>query len=113
MLFTITGRHFEITDQIRAHAEEKTGKLLKYYNSINQIEVIIEGTGADQGVEIIVGAEHSSVFVAKESGDDILTCIDTAVHKLERQLRKKKEKQRNNKHITEAPEAEIDLSEAS
>jgi len=113
MLFTITGKHFEITDRIRVHAEEKTEKLPKYYNSINQIEVIIEGNGADQGVEIIARAEHSNVFIAKETGDDTLTCIDMAVHKLERQLRKKKEKQRNNKHIPGASEPETDLSEAS
>ena len=85
----------------------------KYYNSINQIEVIIEGSGADHGVEIIARAEHSNVFIAKESGDNTMTCIDLAVHKLESQLRKKKEKQRNNKHITGASETEIDLTEAS
>ena len=113
MLFTITGKHFEITDRIRAHAEEKTAKLPKYYDSINQIEVIIEGSGADHGVEIIARAEHSNVFIAKESGDNTMTCIDMAVHKLESQLRKKKEKQRNNKHIIGASETEIDLTEAS
>ena len=111
MLFTITGKHFDITDRIRAHAEEKTEKLPKYYNSINQIEVIIEGNGADHGVEIIARAEHSNVFIAKEKGDDTLVCIDMAVHKLESQLRKKKEKERNNKHITGASEVEQDFSE--
>jgi putative sigma-54 modulation protein len=111
MLFTITGKHFDITDRIRAHAEEKTEKLPKYYNSINQIEVIIEGNGADHGVEIIARAEHSNVFIAKEKGDDTLTCIDMAVHKLESQLRKKKEKERNNKHITGVSEVEQDFTE--
>jgi len=112
MLFTITGKHFEITDAIRAHAEQRTEKLPKFYNNINQIEVIIEGDGADSGVEIIARAEHSNVFIAKESGDDTLTCIDLAVHKLERQLRRKKEKQRNNKHVGGAPEIERGFSEA-
>ena len=110
MLFTITGKHFEITDRIRDHAEEKTSKLPKYYDSITQIEVIIEGNGADQGVEIIARAEHSNVFIAKESGDDTITCIDMAVHKLESQLRKKKQKQRNNKHIPGT--SEVEASEA-
>ena len=100
MVVTITGKHFEITDRIRAHAEQKTKKLPKYFDSISQIEVIIEGSEADSGVEIIVSAEHSNEFVAKAKGDDTLTCIDMPVHKLERQLRKKKEKQRHTKkHI--------------
>jgi putative sigma-54 modulation protein len=100
MLFTITGKHVEITDAIRSHAEEKTAKLPKYYNSVNQVEVIIDGgDGGDAIVEIIARAEHSNVFIAKESGQDTYACIDLAVHKLERQLRRKKKKQRNNKHL--------------
>ncbi len=100
MLFTITGKHVEITDAIRSHAEEKTAKLPKYYSSINQVEVIIDsGDGSDAIVEVIAHAEHSNVFIAKESGQDTYACIDLAVHKLERQLRRKKKKQRNNKHL--------------
>lgn len=112
MLFTITGKRFEITDEIRAHAEHRTEKLPRFYNSINQVEVIIEGDGADSGVEIIARAEHSNVFIAKEFGEDTITCIDLAVHKLERQLRRKKEKQRNNKHVGGGPEVETGFSEA-
>ena len=107
MLFTITGRHFEITDAIRDHAQEKTEKLPRYFDGVNQVEVIIEGNDSDPSVEIIARGEHGIVFVAKESGDDTITCIDLAVHKLERQLRRKKEKQRNNKHIQGAGEVEV------
>ena len=99
MLFTITGKHIDITEAIRNHAEEKTAKLPKYYNSINQVEVIIDGNhGGGTSVEIIARAEHSNVFVVTETGDDAYRCIDIAVHKLERQLRRKKTRQRNNKH---------------
>ena len=57
MLFTISGKHIEITEAIRRHAEEKTSKLPKYYNSINQVEVIIDDEpGGDTSVEIIQGA---------------------------------------------------------
>ncbi len=100
MQFTITGRHIDITDAIRAHAEEKAFKLPRYYNSVNQVEVIVDGS--DHGkmtVEVIARGEHSNLFVASESGDDAYQCIDLAVHKLERQLTKKKTKERNHKHI--------------
>lgn len=112
MLFTISGKHVEITDAIRDHAQEKIEKLPRYYNSLTQIEVIIEGNdGGKPSVEIIARAEHSNIFIATESGDDLYACIDIAVHKMERQLRKKKEKQRNNKHITSVPEPEISSEE--
>lgn len=100
MLFDITGKHIEITEAIREHAVEKTSKLPKFYNSINKISVIIEGSeGKTHSVEIIASSEHNNVFIAKEAGDDVYSCIDTTVHKLERQLKKKKEIERDNKHI--------------
>jgi putative sigma-54 modulation protein len=99
LLFTITGKHIEITEAIKKHAQEKTAKLPKYYNSINQVEVIIEnGPGVNVTVEIIARAEHSKVFIISETCEDAYKCIDIAVHKLERQLRKKKEKERDHKH---------------
>ena len=99
MLFTITGKHIDITEAIRKHAEEKTSKLPKYYNSINQVEVVIDGSqSGNTSVEIIARAEHSKLFVVTETGEDAYRCIDVAVHKLERQLRKKKGKERDNKH---------------
>jgi putative sigma-54 modulation protein len=98
MLFTITGKHIEITEAIRAHAQDKVEKLPRYFNTISQIEVLVEGKeGGKQSVEIIVHAEHSDFLVAKEIGEDTYACIDLAIHKLERQLKKAKEKQRSHK----------------
>ena len=99
MLFTISGKHIEITEAIRRHAEERTAKLPKYYSSINRIEVIVDGNqGGDVSVEVIAKAEHGKIFVGTEKGQDAYRCIDMAVHKLERQLRRKKSKERDDKH---------------
>jgi putative sigma-54 modulation protein len=95
----ISGKHIDITESVRRHAEQKTLKLPRYYNSINQVEVIVDGSqSGGMSVEIIARGEHSKVFVARESGEDAYQCIDLAVHKLERQLRKRKGKERNHKH---------------
>ena len=99
MLFTITGRHVEIPEAVRSYAEEKTSKLPRYYNSINRIEVIIgDSPGGKIQVEIIARAEHNKIFVVTETCEDAYKGIDTAVHKLERQLKRKKSKERDNKH---------------
>ncbi len=100
MLFTITGKHVEITDAIREHAVEKTDKLPRYYNSINNVTVTIDNSqGGKSTVQIIASAEHNKVFIVKETGDDTYACIDIAARKLERQLKKQKEKERDNKHF--------------
>jgi putative sigma-54 modulation protein len=107
MIITMTGKHVEITDAIRAHVEEKAEKLPRYYDSISQIEIVIEGNeGGRQSVEVIVHAEHNDFLIAKETGMDTYACIDLAIHKMERQLRKAKEKQRGHKA---APTAERDI----
>jgi putative sigma-54 modulation protein len=106
MLVTVTGKHIEITDAIRTHAEQKVEKLPRYYNSLSHIEVVVEGNeGGNQSVEIIAHAEHNELLVAKELGTDTYRCIDMAAHKLERQLIKIKEKQRGHKAV---PAAEIE-----
>ena len=105
MLFTITGKHVDVDNQIKRYAQEKTSKLNRYYDSINQVEVIIDGNkGAMVGVEIIARAEHNKLFIGKETGDDAYKCIDTAVHKLQRQLRRTKGKERDNKRADTADE---------
>ena len=107
MLFTITGKHVEITDAIREHAVEKTSKLPRYYSSINNVAVTIDNSaGGKPTVQIIASAEHNKVFIVKETGEDTYACLDVAARKLERQLKKQKEKERDNKHhATPAPPA--------
>jgi len=100
LLFTITGKHMTVSDGLRSRAQERTEKLPKYYSGINQVEVRIDGNEAGKtSVEVIARGEHGNVFVATELGDDAYQCIDLAVHKLEQQLRKKKTKERDNKHL--------------
>ncbi len=103
MDFTISGKHVTITDSIRAYAEEKTSKLPRYYDGISHVDVVVDSShGANKiSVEIIAKGEHGNLFVATESGDDAYPCIDGAVHKLEQQLRKKKTKERDDKHMSE------------
>ena len=95
----VTGKHVEITDALRKHAEDKVSKFSRYYNNVNHVQVVIEGgKGQSPSVEIIARAEHNKVFVATETGADAYTAIDLAAHKLERQLTKMKTKERDNKH---------------
>jgi putative sigma-54 modulation protein len=103
LLFTITGKHITITEAIRAYAEEKSLKLPRYYDGVNQVDVVVDSShGANKmSVEIIARGEHGHVFVATETGESALPCIDGAVHKLEQQLRKRKAKERDDKHMGE------------
>jgi putative sigma-54 modulation protein len=102
----IIGKHIDITEAIRAEIEEKISGLPKFYSSIIDVEVIVEGSkdGVTNSVEIIVRARHNHTFVAKEVGQDIFGCVEEVIRKIERQITKQKQKERDNKHMRKTAE---------
>jgi ribosomal subunit interface protein len=88
LLFTISGKHNPVSEEVKAYAQEKTAKLPRYYDGINQVEVVVDSDhGANKAaVEIIARGEHGNVFVATHAGEEARACIDGALHKLEMQL---------------------------
>lgn len=97
MQIKVTGRHVEVTDDVRAYVEGKAAKLPKYYDRIHEIEVVLDHESEQFTAEMIVRADHKHTFVASETGPDTFALIDLIVDKLERQLTKHKEKRRNRK----------------
>jgi putative sigma-54 modulation protein len=104
---TIVGRHMEIPEQTKAYIERKLEKLPRFYDRVMQIEVVIDGQSPGNTVEIVVSVAKHREFVVQETGEDVLACFDVCVDKMERQLRRHKEKVRNRKH-PEQPQAEAE-----
>ena len=98
MLVTISSRHMEVTEPLKNYAEQKASKHGKYYDLIQEIEVVMDASKDSTRVEMIVNAEHNAMFIAHHDEGDAYACIDGCVDKLERQLTDHKEKFRNRKH---------------
>jgi putative sigma-54 modulation protein len=98
VVITITGRHMDVTPALKAVAEEKANKLTKYYDRIQEIEVIFDAHKGGTAVEMIVNAEHNDIFIAREGDGDAYALLDACFLKLERQLTEHKKKHRNRKH---------------
>jgi putative sigma-54 modulation protein len=88
----------EVTPPLKSYAEQKATKLERYYDLIQEIEVVLDAAKDRTRVEMIVNAEHKNRFIAHHEGGDAYACIDECVHKLERQLTEHKKKFRNRKH---------------
>lgn len=101
MLVTISSRHMDVTEALKTFAEQKANKLTKYYDRIQEIEVIFDAGKDKTSVEMIVNAEHRNMFLAHHNEGDAYACIDACVDKLERQLSDHKKKIRNRKHAAE------------
>ncbi len=87
-----------VTDSMKQYAEEKAGKLTKYYDRIQSIDIILDHIKTVHRVEFVVRAGHKHTFVAQSDAGDFYEAIDLVVDKLSRQLREHKDKTRNRKH---------------
>ena len=100
MQINISGRHLEITAAIRTYAEDKASKLQKYYDLIQNVDIVLDGSGEGRlkRAEVVAIADHNNRFVAHHEGEDLYGCIDQAAHKVQTQLTAHKDKHRNRKH---------------
>lgn len=99
MIVTVSSRHMDVSPALKEHAENRSKKLEKYYDRIQQIEVVIDAhKNHHLNVEMIVNGENKNLFIAREEGDDAYKLIDACVDKLERQLRDHHKKLKNRKH---------------
>jgi putative sigma-54 modulation protein len=101
VIVTVSSRHMDITPTLKTYAEDKANKLTKYYDRIQEVEVVLDNSKDQTRVEMIVNAEHKNTFVAHHDDGDAYACIDGCIHKLERQLSEHKDKFRNRKHPQE------------
>jgi len=95
---TIIGRHTDVPERLKQYITEKVQKLPRFYDRILSTEVIVDGDASSSKVELIVKVSHHQSFVAQESGPDAFASMDLALDKMERQLRRHKERLRNPKH---------------
>jgi putative sigma-54 modulation protein len=95
----------DVTEALKTFAEQKANKLMKYYDLIQEIEVILDAVKDRTKVEMIVNAEHKNMFIANHDEGDAYACIDACVDKLERQITEHKKKHRNRKHPDPTPAA--------
>jgi len=88
----ITSRHGTISPSANEHIARKAEKLLTYFDRVTAINVTVDFSSDRTTVEILVDAEHRHDMVASESGDNVIAVFDAALHKMEQQVRKYKEK---------------------
>jgi putative sigma-54 modulation protein len=100
MQTTISSKHLDVTPAIAQYAEKKTTKLRRFFDRIQQIDVVIAKARNGYTVEIITDVEHHKPFVATAEDADMYACIDLGVDRACRQLKDHKSRVRDRKHVT-------------
>ncbi|KAA8704535.1 MULTISPECIES: ribosome hibernation-promoting factor, HPF/YfiA family [Pseudomonas] len=94
MQVNISGHQLEVTEPLRAYISEKLKRIEGHFDKITNVQVImsveklkqkIEATLRIPGGEVVANAEHADMYAA----------IDDLTDKLDRQIKKHKEKQQS------------------
>lgn len=96
MDISITTRHFDIDEKTRAYLNEKLARLEKYFSRIFSAKAIFTKEGYRYIAEVEFLGKGMQL-VAKEEAEDMHSAIDLAVHKLEKQLLRYRDKKKEHK----------------
>jgi len=93
---SITGRHFELTDAIKAYADAAVDGLNKYHLDIISASTIISAN-EKQGkkgfaVEFIVNLKDKNTIVITQVDKDVYGAIDLAIERVKKNLRRHADK---------------------
>jgi len=92
MKVKIEERHMEQSEPLREYAISKAGELEKFFDGIISVEVTMDVEKERRLVKIFAHLINKKIAKATAESDDMYVSIDSAIDKIERQLKKYNEK---------------------
>lgn len=105
MQISTTFRHMEPSEALKSYAEEKLERIRKYIDEPVVAQVYLTVEKIRHIVEITISAKGVSTK-ASEATNDMYAAIDAVIDKIERQLRRYKERLKGHKP-SEGPERQV------
>lgn len=89
----VTARHGHLSEESQDRLKSKAEKLVRHFDRLTSIEWVVDLQEPKRpSVELLVSAEHKHDFVAHDKSENMLSSVESVVHKMDQQLRKYKEK---------------------
>lgn len=95
MQINITGHHVDVTAALRAYTIEKLQRISRHFDHVISINVILKVDNHQQQAEATVHAAGKSLF-AQQSNGDMYAAIDGLSDKLDKQVRRYKNRLRSH-----------------
>lgn len=105
MNIKITGRNIEVTDAIKDYVTKRLERLEKFEGNNTDVNVVCSVEREEQIVEMQINYNGDFIRI-EERNPDLYASIDLAIDKVERQMRKEKEK-KNDKNRQESLKEKI------
>ncbi len=97
MQISVTGHHVEVTPALRSYVSNKFERLERHSDHMGDVHVILSVEKLRQSAEATIHVRGGNVF-ADAVNVDMYAAIDGLVDKLDRQVKKHKEKLTNHHH---------------
>ena len=82
MKIIVRGRHLEVTEAIKKFAEEKVQKLEKYFDHIDEVEVVLSGHLHNEFEAEAIAKVKSHSYIVKTKDKDLYNAISESKSKL-------------------------------
>jgi putative sigma-54 modulation protein len=91
MQLSVTGHHVDITDPLREYVVNKIEKIERHFDLVSDVHCILRVEKLRHTAEATVSVNGGKIY-ADATEEDMYAAIDGLVDKLDRQVRKYKEK---------------------
>jgi len=97
MKFSVTFRKMDPTDAIKQYAEEKVKKIKRFFPDPINTNVVLAMERYQHRADVTITLHNGLVLKGQNTSDDMYSSIDLAMTKIEKQVRRYKDKIRSHK----------------
>ena len=106
MQFSVTFRHMEATEALKDYARERMERIKKYFPDPIAVHVVMSTErGYSHRVDVSMQLHNGLTVAGHEASENMYASLDQVTAKIERQVRRYKEKLRTHKSKTHLPSA--------
>ncbi len=91
MQINISGHHVDVTDALRQHVADKFQRIERHFDNVTDVQVILTVEKLEHKAEATIHVSGATLF-ADSVEENMYAAIDSMTDKLDRQVRKHKEK---------------------
>jgi len=107
MQLNLTGHHIDITDSLRNYVEEKMVRIERHFDKVTNTHVILTVESQRHKAEATIHVRGNNIF-AESTEENMYAAIDGLIDKLDRQVKKHKEKITDHHQKDVLPTVEIE-----
>lgn len=99
MQYSVTFRHMEPSDTLKEYGHDKLLRLEKYLDAVIDAEVVMTVEKFRHKAEVLISSDGLKIK-AEEETEDMYSALDMVVDKLEKQIKRHREKLKDHKGNT-------------